>query len=304
VGLDRVERVMGWPSCASAPPPPCRAVGELTAPLFPGGGELPEARGDLADLLALAGATVDRAWRIGADIAQARNAHFTNTRAELAAALRGAYDWFEGDVTVEPDGTPVMRHDPRGRFDLDLRSWLAVLRVSGRGAKVDLKASAALPRVLALVRASGIPQERLIINVEALPLAQLRLIRRALPDVIVNINPPRDGTAELEPADIVRLQLAALAVGGRVMFPIRIDLLTRGIVDALRPFGRIATWNWPGLTDSDAGDALRVRALGVDGMVDLRSSHGILQTLSATIAEAVASLVGWHAVHRLLDPFD
>ena len=259
----------------------------------------------VAALLELARATAGRAdWRIGTDISQARNEHVTNSRRQLVEALRGTNDWFEGDVTVEGDGTPVMRHEPTGPWDLDLQSWLEIVRVSGRGAKVDLKASAALPRVLELMRASGIPQGRLIINVDALPIEQLLLVRRALPDAIININPPVDGTAELEPADIVRLQLAARAVGGRVMFPIRIDLLTRGVVDALRPFGRVATWNWPGLTNPGPAEVQRVRALGVDGMVDLRPSRTILETLSATIAEAVAALVGWPAVHRLLDPFD
>ncbi len=253
---------------------------------------------DDAALQVLAGARPELAWPLGRDIALAQNAHYTNTRAQLSAALVGDYDWMEGDVAIQ-DGVPVMRHRIGDQVDLDLATWLRHVAKSGRGAKIDVKDPGALPAVLELARRSGIPQHRLIFNVTLLPPEALQAIRRAFPDAIINLSPIAD--ADLTPADLVELQVAARIVGGRIMFPIRIDLLTPEVLGALRPFGRVAIWNTPQLWNPRRDERTRLRTQGVDGMVDLRAPSGIEQRVQSALASGAAAVFGWDAVHKALD---
>jgi hypothetical protein len=271
----------------------------LTSGLAPAG---PALRSDLAELLRRARAHPELAWNPSTDIAEGRNAHRTNLRAELAIALQGPYNWLEGDVQMGADGTPVMQHSVGDPVDLGVRDWLAVAAASGRGTKLDVKDPKALPGVIAAVLASGIPQGRLIINVGAWSTELLRSIRRVLPDVIVNISPAAD--ADLTPADLVQLQLAARIVGGRIMFPVRDDLVTADVVHALAPYGRIAVWNTPGITNPGPTRADRLRELGVDGMIDLRNPEGMVEHLQAFVVGGTAKLLGWNAVHAALDALD
>lgn len=249
-------------------------------------------------LLALARARRELAWPEGRDIALANNAHATNTRQQLVEALQGDYDWMEGDVAIQ-DGKAVMRHRYGDRVDVDLALWVRLVAASGRGAKFDFKDVAALPQVLALVREAGIPAHRLIFNVSRLPPEQLRAIRRAFPDAIINLSPVTD--ADLSPADLAELQVSARIVGGRVMFPIRIDLLSDTVVRSLRPFGRVAIWNTPLLWNPRHDERARLRAFGVDGMIDLREPRDAVEWLQATAVAGLTRLFGWNAVHRALD---
>jgi hypothetical protein len=258
-------------------------------------------RSDLTELLRRAHARPELAWNPATDIAQGRNAHRTNLRAELASALEGPFDWLEGDVQMGADG-PVMQHSIGDPVDLDVRGWLTVAAASGRGTKLDVKDPKALPGVIAAVVASGIPQGRLIINVGAWSTQLLQSIRRALPDVIVNISPAAD--ADLTPADLVQMQLAARIVGGKVMFPVRDDLVTADVVHALAPYGRIAVWNTPGITNPGPRRVGRLRDLGVDGMIDLRNPEGAVEHLQAFVVGGAAKLLGWNAVHAALDALD
>jgi hypothetical protein len=254
---------------------------------------------DDSSLLRLAAARPDLAWPVEADVSIARNAHETNTRDELAGALRGEFDWLEGDVRLDRTGRPVMQHDRDGSSDLDLATWLRVADASGRGAKLDVKVRDALPATIALVQQSGIDQRRLIINVGIWPAAELASIRRAFPDAIINLGP--GSNAALTSADLVGAQVAARIVGGRVMFPIRQDFVTPGIVDALKPFGRVAVWNSPKLTNPGPRDVPRLRAMGVDGMIDLREPASIGQHASSAVIESAAWVFGWDPVRRALD---
>lgn len=252
-----------------------------------------------AELRALARARPELEWVPGRDIASARNAHATNTRAELAEALLGDYDWLEADVRLGAAGLPVMQHARRDPVELDLRRWLAVTNPSGRGLKLDVKERAALPLVIDAVRDSGVDEHRLIMNVGAWPAPELASIRRAFPAAIINISPASD--ADLTSSDLVQLQVAARIVGGPVMFPIREDLLDAGVVHALRPYGRVAAWNAPALTNPDGGSVQRLRSLGVDGMIDLREPRDGLELLQSTLTGVAARAFGWDAVHRALD---
>lgn len=253
---------------------------------------------DDAALLAMACARPELAWPVDRDIALAQNSHYTNTRAELAAALRGDFDWMEGDVAMQ-GGVPVMRHRVGDHVDLDLARWVQLVARSGRGAKFDVKDPEALPAVLELCRRAGIPQHRLIFNVTLLPPESLRLIRRTFPHAIINLSPVAD--ADLTPRDLVELQVAARITGGRIMFPIRIDLLTPGVVAALRPFGRVAVWNTPQLWNPRPDELLRLHAQGIDGMVDLRKPAGFEQQVQSAVIGGAARLFGWRPVHQALD---
>ena len=275
--------------------------GQTPSPLAsvaPSPGAVPIGSPDDAALLALARARPELAWPDGRDIALAQNAHATNTRHQLAEALRGAFDWMEGDVSIEA-GRPVMRHSTGDPVDLDLDRWVQLVATSGRGAKFDLKDRAALPAVLDLAMRAGIPQHRLIFNVGALPAASLHTIRRSFPDAIINLSPVSD--ADLTPADTAELQVAARIVGGRIMFPIRIDLLTPGVVAALRPFGRVAIWNQPQLWKPRFDERERLRVQGVDGMIDLREPRDAKEWVQAAVVGGAARVFGWGPVHKALD---
>lgn len=251
------------------------------------------------ELLRLAHARPDLAWRPGTDIAFARNAHVTNTRAELAAALRSDANFLEGDVRPRPDGTPEMRHDKEGQADLSLREWLAVAGASGRGVKVEIKDASSLTAVLDDLAHSGIPDERLIINVSLLRADRLQQIRRAHPRAIINLSPPSHHTYSA--ATVLRMQLAARSVGGNVMFPLRLDLVDQGVVQALKPYGRVAIWNSPQLRNPSAHDEARMRAMGVDGMIDLLEPQGLREHLESGGLRIAGLLLGWDRVLGMLD---
>lgn len=207
----------------------------------------------------------------GRDIATARNAHATNTFHELEQALEGDFDWFEGDVRLVGD-TAVMAHGAHDQGGLNLRDWVAIVSASGRGMKFDVKDPAALDSVLAAVGAERIPDHRLILNVgvgpDGVSDAQLRQARRAHPEAIINLSVSEPGMHVPELA-----RRARLVSSGPVMFPIEIDEVTPAVVEQLRAHGRIAVWNDPDehpVTDV-ARESSRLRRLGADGMIDLRS---------------------------------
>jgi hypothetical protein len=253
---------------------------------------------DDATLLALARARPELAWPADRDISRAYNAHATNTRHDLGAALAADYDWLEGDVSFA-DGRAVMRHRAGDHVDLDLERWVQVVATSGRGAKFDVKDPAALPDVLDLARRAGIPAHRLIFNVTGLPAPELRAIRGAFPDSIINLSPVSD--ADLTLADLTELQVAARIVGGRIMFPIRIDLFGTGVLNSLKPLGRVAIWNQPQLWNPRRDEQARLRATGVDGMIDLREPQGVKEIIQSAVVGGAAKVFGWNAVHKALD---
>lgn len=251
-----------------------------------------------AQLQALARLRPDLAWRYGRDISFARNAHITDTRLQLRDALLGEYDWLEADVRAGANG-PVAQHVKKDVVDLDLATWLRIVMPSGRGIKLDVKEIEALPGVLELVRRAGVPQHRLIMNIPPWPPETLLRVRRAFPRAIINLTPASD--TDLTPQDIVELQVAARIVGGRIMFPIRQDLVTREVIRALKPFGRIAIWNAPELTTPEWLDQLQLRLMGVDGMIDLREPRTTRDHVSTAAVRVATKLFGWNAVYDVLD---
>jgi glycerophosphoryl diester phosphodiesterase len=253
---------------------------------------------DDAELRALARARPDLAWPEGVDISKARNAHEANTRGELKHALQNEFDFLEVDVRVDDNGVAVLRHDPDAKVELTLEQFLSIVGPSGRGVKFDIKERAALPQVLELAHRSGIPEHRLLFNVGNWAPQQLRSIRYNFPTSWVNISPTSDN--KLTSADLVRMQVSARIVGGPVMFPIRQEMASPGVVHALHPYGRIAIWNIPGVTNPREDDVRRLREMGVDGMIDLREPSGWEHASTAAIRVA-ANIFGWQPVEDLLD---
>ncbi|MCW2926795.1 MAG: hypothetical protein JWM86_763 [Thermoleophilia bacterium] len=254
--------------------------------------------GSIDRLLALATAHPHIAWTPGSDIRDARNAHATNTSEQLASALGSAFDWLEGDVRLAADGRPIMQHESSDAGGLELGDWLRVAHASGRGVKVDVKSRDALHATIRATLMSGVPEHRLIFNLSDWSTADVIEVRRAFPAVMISISPAPG--EELNPRALLRLQVAARVAGGAMMFAIRQDQLTPGVVAALRPFGRVAAWNSPGLTNPDPGDPARLRRMGVDAMIDLRQPQGPAQFISAAACETAAWVLGWPAVRDAL----
>lgn len=209
-------------------------------------------------------------WSATRDIADARNAHRTNTARELLAALEGPFDALEGDVRTRDGGRIVMAH---GRDDagLTLDQWLDLGHRSGRALKLDFKDQASIIPAIERAHGRGIRGTHLVINVDAASTsaATLARIRELYPTAWVNLSPRQPYDASV----LTKLAAKARRVGGNVQFPLRWDLVTPEIIRALRSHGRIAIWNDPPRTPDDlVVERRRLRAMGVDGTIDLRRS--------------------------------
>jgi len=228
--------------------------------------------GMIGSLIDVARANPGGRWQAGTDIARARNAHVTNTAGELRTALSGPFDWLECDVRVR-GGVLVTAHGSHDRRALHLRDWLRIAVASGRGIKLDVKEATALTALLYLVRESGADQASVIVNVPAGNGAAARRIRSVLPDCIVNLDP---GPAPYTAAALERVAAVARSIGGQVMVPLDAQHVTPEVVRLARRAGRVAIWNDPRRFDPGPVDAAtkRLRAMGVDGMVDLRRPVG------------------------------
>lgn len=258
-----------------------------------------------AELLKLAAKHPERSVRSGDDIADARNAHRTNTFEELKEALEGDFNWFECDVRREGpmrslfhvggDRRPITAHDQYQTNGMLFEDWIAVAKASGRGLKMDFKESEAIDDVLAILKKNRIPDERLILNIGisdpgeaslksgAIPLrdrpvedSRIQNIRRDFPKAIINLSPGTSSTTaegKYPSWQIEQMIRYAKASGQPVMFPLRADMVTREIVQALKPFGKVAIWNDPGsYSPKDVAAEIQIfRSWGVDGMIDIRT---------------------------------
>lgn len=261
-------------------------------------------------LLALAAATAspDVRWLPGQRWTSARNAHETNSAMSLVRALRSDANWLEGDLRRDERRRLVMAHDVHDvGWGVTFERWLEIGAASGRGVKIDLKDPGAFRQMLDAVAASGIDESRLIFNVPVagrpdltLTDAQLRELRRRFPRATVNLSPT--GLRAFTRDVVDELARTARVVGGAVMFPLQWDLLRDDVIQALRPFGRIAVWSSPiwGTPADPAGEALELRRRGVDGMVDLADpSHGARLVAMAT--RALAAVFGRQALFDARD---
>lgn len=210
------------------------------------------------------------------------NAHRTNTPEEMREALDHDYNWLEGDLRRRDDGVLVMSHDSGDaeREGLTFDEWLDVGAASHRGLKVDVKESEAMPELLDKLAASGIPQRRLMVN-DGMSADSARSIRAQLPHAWLAINPATNQDGHYDSASIARAIEAARAAGGRVAFPLRWDLLDDDVIRELKPYGRISVWTAKseGTPDDPEAEAERLRARGVDGVIDLGEPSPMLNKL-------------------------
>ncbi len=245
-------------------------------------------------------------WVPGTPLCQTRNAHYTNTPAEIEQGLKSDANWLEGDVAREWGlrklpligrfQQPIMAHDPCDVNGLSLDEWLAIGVASGKGLKLDFKSSSGLAEILDKVQACGLPDERVMFNSDVIAgpgsppikgplvrflqdrgfdLAQLQEIRARFPNAVLSLGcltgkqPPgiRYGPRELE-----KLKDFAVRVGGPINFPLRAEFVDDCVVSALKPYGTVSIWNDPETFKPTPEDVLRFRSMGVDGVIDLRSS--------------------------------
>lgn len=239
---------------------------------------------EIADLVALARRTrTERtAWEAGMPLSDGRNAHSTNTKEHMKDALEGDHNWLESDIRQEINAPHAMeaRHDS-GQEDGDnllLKQWLTIGQASGRGLKLDVKEDQHMQRILDEVRASGVPDERLMFNLGFDAMAQWgERIRAQHPRAWLAINPP-SGDGKLDATRAEAMVAQGRRFGGPVTFVVRFDLLTKATLATLKTGGPVSVWN--ALTEGPTvknADALTrsLKDQGVDGVVDIRDTNSL-----------------------------
>lgn len=205
-------------------------------------------------------------------LAEAHNAHRTNTKEEFEAGLKSGANWFEGDVRLELDGSGIeMRHDTTHESgdNLTLREWLQKGKAAGVGLKLDIKEPQHMPAILDELARAGIPEDRLMINVGFGGFEEWgRTIREPFPNAILALNPPTEGPiGAMEAARMVR---QAQKLGGPVTFVVRHDRLTDEAISTFKGHGTISVW---GHTEDVRARTAELKRRGVDGMIDLSPNH-------------------------------
>jgi hypothetical protein len=239
----------------------------------------------------------NQTWSGDRPLADAKNAHRTNTPAEFQAALKGDYNYFESDIRLEGGlrglpGLPglghreaICAHDPNATNGLSLSEWLALGKTSGRGLKLDIKQAAAVPEIIREVKAAGVDESKLLLNGDVgehdgtaakllnavqdnnFTVDDYKKLRAAFPKATIAMAPHNYDAKALDQA-----ASWAKAVGGKITFPVELSSCTPELIKKLKPYGQISIWNDP---KSDppadiAAETQRLRDMGVDGMIDLR----------------------------------
>lgn len=249
-------------------------------------------------------------WSDGDSIALANNAHYTNTASELSQALSGRHNFLEGDVWLEGVARrlpgldrfrePIMAHYPDEVTGLTLKEWLEVGKASGKGLKLDVKQSAALPKVIEAVKRAEIPQERLIINADMefgpgiehdlkfrafdtladfkTEVDEMKKVREALPKATIAVGlytGKLPAGAAYAPSQIYGAISIAQQLGGPITFPLRAEFVSKEIVNVLKEHGSVSVWNDPKTYLPDDLEKAReyFREIGVNGMIDLREAE-------------------------------
>lgn len=259
-----------------APPPPPPPPETRNAKL--------ETKPTATDRLSLSGAVPPTTWTKDRPLSEAKNAHSTNTKEDFEHAMKGGYNFFEGDIRTEinPPHALEMRHDEghESGDNLTLEEWLTKGKASGRGLKLDVKEGDRLGDILAMCEKVGVPSERLMFNLGDGDMAKWGAeIRQRFPDAQIAINPAgklgdKENDGPLQDWQVDRMLDLAKQTGQPTTFVVRYDLLTDDAIAKLSQAGTISVWNAPsrGGVDDVAQLTRELRLRGVDGVVDLRES--------------------------------
>jgi Uncharacterized conserved protein (DUF2181) len=223
------------------------------------------------------------AWKPGAPLSQAVNAHSTNTREQMLDALKSphGYNWFEADVRFELDDNEAgkkieLRHDAMREpgSNLSMEEWLEIGKASGRGLKLDFKEGETIPRTVQKIQEAGIDDRRLMLNLGMDNMNKYGpMLRKAFPNAILAIN-PRSGEKGFDDRHLDEAKALAKQLGGPITFVLRNDLVSESTVKRLNnePNWTVSIWNSP-MKDLDVAQRRRqLEGWGVDGVIDLRPS--------------------------------
>lgn len=240
-------------------------------------------------------ASPPHSWTPGRPLSEARNAHATNTKAHFAEALKSDANWFEGDIRTEINEPYAleMRHDlgQESGDNLTLVEWLEAGSASGRGLKLDVKEGARIGEILDLCEQTGVPDGRLMFNFGDGDMAKWGPeIRKRFPAATVAVNPAssqggKSNDGPLEDWQVQRMIQLGQAAGPPRTFVVRHDLLTDAAIRDLSQHGTISVWNAPsqGGVDDPAALGRKLRLRGVDGVIDLRKSMGLVDKAGAAL---------------------
>jgi hypothetical protein len=133
-------------------------------------------------------ATPDETWGSRLDSAELVW-HRTNETSEIEGFLESDVSWAECDARVDDSGLVWVSHEPLdasiGKPEMDLASWMQIVRSEGRCAKIDLKEGGpTLKTALEIAERLGFPDEDLWFNatVEILGNVGPHRISEARPD--------------------------------------------------------------------------------------------------------------------------
>ena len=220
--------------------------------------------------------SVDQAahrWVPGQSIAAANNAHYTNFPDDLEHAFSSDYNYLEGDVWLEGAvrrvpgldhfREPIMAHDPDDVGGLTFEEWYDLGLASGKGIKIDIKQSAAVPKILETIEESGAVPPSLIFNADmafgpgiektwklraldvladfSMQVDEMKKVREAHPDAIIAVGhftaAQPAGTVYTEGTRSNEVIEIAQEIGGPITFPLRAEFVTPGVVAKLKPHG-------------------------------------------------------------------
>ena len=257
---------------------PARVIvvpGPELPPVPPKHPALPDPVPSLAQLADLATrAPASERFTPGAHPSTIRNAHYANTRAQLAYALAGPYNSAEGDVRVR-NGVAVMQHDSDAAHDLTFEQWALLAARAGKHLRIDIKEPGALAKVADTLERLGIPAGAVTFNVglatpwsKGLSVEAVRALRSRFPLAWITLNLP----LPLGPGYLLAARAARAIGSDRLGVAVMAGLVHRGDIELLRrSFAAVNAWNLPLLGDPDvAAMTAKLRGMGVNGMIDLR----------------------------------
>jgi hypothetical protein len=244
----------------------------------------------------------DHTWHHNESLTQGRNAHRTNLPDEMREGIDGDFNWFEGDLRNNSHKQPTLSHDADTVDQgLSLDDWMAIGKASRRGLKIDVKEPAAMPAAIGALKHSGIPQERLMLNVGADDIAAAggaRHIRHQLPGAWMALNPGTNESGHYDASTLKPVIEQAKQMGGRIAFELRWDIADDKTIQALKPYGKVSVWTAKseGTPDDPEAERHRLIARGVDGIIDLGEPSPWYQKLFQHAKDLTQTAAGRHLI--------